>query len=104
MHEVEELNRAQEMRNDERSRQELRESQATIQELTSQIQELQDRMNLINDSREFIPICRIDWQWKIIPRSQSTGNRSKSWWNAEPRPKSATRTIEFALYIGKRVQ
>ena len=25
-------------------------------------------------------------QWKIIPRSRSTGNCSKSWWNAEPRP------------------
>ena len=23
--------------------------------------------------------------WKIIPRSQSTGKCSKSWWNAEPR-------------------
>ena len=25
-------------------------------------------------------------QWKIIPRSKSTGNCSESWWNAEPRP------------------
>ena len=41
------------MRVDEFSRQELRKSQATIQELTSQIQELQDRMNHMNDSREF---------------------------------------------------
>ena len=40
IHEVEELKRAQEMRIDEFSRQELRDSQATIHELTSQIQEL----------------------------------------------------------------
>ena len=39
IHEVEELKRAQEMRIDEFSRNELRESHATIQELTSQIQE-----------------------------------------------------------------
>ena len=39
VHEVEELKRAQEMRIDEFSRNELRESHATFQELTSQIQE-----------------------------------------------------------------
>ena len=50
---MEELKRAQEMRIDEFSRQELRECQATSHELTSQIQELQDRVNSMNDSREF---------------------------------------------------
>ena len=39
--------------NDDFSRQELRESQATIHDLTSQIQELQERVNVMNDSREF---------------------------------------------------
>ena len=53
IHEVGELKRAQEMRIDEFSRNELRESHATIQELTSQIQGLQERMNCMNDSREF---------------------------------------------------
>ena len=53
IHEVEELKRAQDIRIDEFSRHELRESHATIQELTSQIQELQERMNFMNDSREF---------------------------------------------------
>ena len=48
-----ELKRAQEMRIDEFSRNELRESHATIQELTSQIQGLQERMNCMSDSREF---------------------------------------------------
>ena len=41
------------MRIDEFSMQKLRESQATVHELTSPIQELQDRVNLMNDSREF---------------------------------------------------
>ena len=41
------------MRIDEFSRQELRKSQATVYEFTSQIQELQDRVNIIYDSREF---------------------------------------------------
>ena len=41
------------MRIDEFSRHELRESQATTQEFTSQIQELQKRMNYLNDSPEF---------------------------------------------------
>ena len=50
--EVEELKRAQEMRIDGFSRHELRESHATIQELTSQIQEVQERMNYLNESRE----------------------------------------------------
>ena len=40
-----ELKRAQEMRTDEFSRNELRERHATFQELTSQVQELQERMN-----------------------------------------------------------
>ena len=66
IHEVEELKRVQEMRTDEfsrnesreshatlHSRNESRESHATLQEVTSQIQELQDRMNYISDSREF---------------------------------------------------
>ena len=53
VHELEELKRAQELRIDELCRHELRESHATIQELTSQLQELQERMKCMNDSREF---------------------------------------------------
>ena len=64
IHEVEELKRAQEMQIDEFSRQELRESQATFHELTSQTQELQDRVTLTSDSREFQDVESS--QWKII--------------------------------------
>ena len=41
------------MRVDEFSFQKLRESHATIQKLTSQTQDLQERVNSMNDSREF---------------------------------------------------
>ena len=49
IHEAEELKRAQEMRIDEFSKNELRKSHATIQELASQIQELQERMILFHE-------------------------------------------------------
>ena len=45
--------RAQELRVDEFSVQQLRESHDTIQKLTSEIQELQERVNCMIDSREF---------------------------------------------------
>ena len=53
IHEVEDLKRVQEMRIDDFSRNALRESHASIQELTSQIQECKERMNYMNDSKEF---------------------------------------------------
>ena len=53
MHEMGEIKRAQELRVDEFSVQKLRESHDTIQRLTSQIQAVQERMNPVNDSREY---------------------------------------------------
>ena len=47
VHEMGEMKRAQELRVDEFSVQKLRESHDTIQRLTSQIQELQERVNCI---------------------------------------------------------
>ena len=41
------------MRIHEFTRNDLRKSRATLQELPSQIQEMQDRMNYMNNSREF---------------------------------------------------
>ena len=80
IHEVGEWKRAQEMRIDEFSRNELRESHATIQELTSQIQELQKkRVNCMNDSREcqdFESICsgklsHVPCQPAVVPSPRS---------------------------------
>ena len=48
MHEMGEMKRAQELRVDEFSVQKLRESHEDIQRLTSQVQELQERMNSLN--------------------------------------------------------
>ena len=48
-----ELKRAQELRVDEFSVQQLRESHDTMQRLASQIQESQERLNYVNDSGEF---------------------------------------------------
>ena len=53
LQEVEELKRAQELRTDEFSRKEFRESKFIVNELTAQIQELQDKVTFLNDSREF---------------------------------------------------
>ena len=51
--EMEELMRVQDWSMDEFFRQELRESQCAATQLTAQIQELQDKVNNMNDSREF---------------------------------------------------
>ena len=53
IHELGEMNRAQELRVDELSLQKLRESHDTMQRLTSQLQSMQEEMNSMNDSGEF---------------------------------------------------
>ena len=51
--EMEELKRVQELRIDEFSRRRLIENQDTINELTARIQELQNEVSCMNDSRDF---------------------------------------------------
>ena len=51
---MEELRRVQESRVDEPSRRRLIENQDTINELTARIQELQNEVNCLNDSREIL--------------------------------------------------
>ena len=53
LHEMEELKRVQGIRIDEFSRRRLIENQDTIHELTARIQELQNEVNCMNDSRDF---------------------------------------------------
>ena len=50
---MEELKRVQELRIDESSRRRLIENEDTINELTARIQELQNEVNCMNDSRDF---------------------------------------------------
>ena len=52
-HEMEELKRVQELRVDESSRRRLIENQDTINELTARIQELQNEVHWMSDSRDF---------------------------------------------------
>ena len=73
-----ELKRAQELRVDEFSIQKLRESHETIQRVTSQVQELQERMNYLNDSGEFQEVDRVEFLWNNFTRSQPTSRDSKS--------------------------
>ena len=53
LYDMEELKRVQELRVDESSRRRLIENQDTINELTARIQELQNEVNCMNDSRAF---------------------------------------------------
>ena len=53
MHVMGVMKRAQELRIDKFSAKKLKESHETIQWLTSQMQELQEQMNSVNDSVEF---------------------------------------------------
>ena len=86
IHEVEELNRAQELRIDEFSTEELRESQAAIHELASQFQELQERVNLMNDSGEFQDVAsacsgrfsHVPIQPTVVPSPRCMPSRDQS--------------------------
>ena len=53
LYEMEELKRVQELRVDESPRRRLIENQDTILEFTARIQELQNEVNCMNDSRDF---------------------------------------------------
>ena len=74
------------MRIDESSRNELRKSHATIQELTSQVQKLQERVNCMNDSREFQDlesICsgklsHVPSRPAVVPSPRSMSSRYQS--------------------------
>ena len=98
IHEVEELKRARNMRIDKFTRHEMRESHATVQERTSQVQELQGQRNI----------------WVILQGAESSCSGkfshypsppcscSKSLLYAKLWPKSAIWYMELAWYIGNR--
>ena len=107
MHEKGEMKRAQELQFHEFSLQKLRESHETIQRLTSEVQELQERMNYVNDSVDFQEVesncsgklAHVSSQPVRIPRPRSmlscdkrlpldTWNRSGSQENVFANPRS----------------
>ena len=85
MHEMGEMNRTKELRVDTFSLQKLRESHESIQRLTSQLQEMQERMNFVNDSSEFQEVesnhsgklSYVPSQPAMIPSSRSMLSRDK---------------------------
>ena len=85
IHEMGELKRGQELRVDEFSVQKLRGSHETTQRLTSQIQELQERVNYLNDSGEFQDIesnysgqfSHVPSQPAVVPSLRSVLSRDK---------------------------
>ena len=85
IHEMGELKRAQELRVDEFSVQKLRESPDSIQRLTSRVHELQERVNCMNDSREFQEteanysgkISHVPRQSAVVRSSQSIQSRDR---------------------------
>ena len=85
MHDMGEMKRAQELRVDEFSVQKVKESHETIEMLTSQMQQMQEQMNSVNDSGEFQEVesnCRGrlshgSSQIVMIPSSRSMLSRDK---------------------------
>ena len=84
VHWMGEMDRSQEF-----SVQKLSGSHETMQRLTSQMQEMQEQMNSMNDSGEFQK-SGIESQQEIVLRSQSTSSDSKFSFHAEPRQTLAT--------------
>ena len=84
-HEMGEMKRAQELRVDEFSVQQLRESHDTMQRLTSQVQSMQEQMNSMNDSGEFQEVesnhsgeLSYVSSRQVIPSSRSMLSRDKT--------------------------
>ena len=84
LHEMGEMKRAQELRVDEFSVQKLKECHETIQRLTSQMKEMQEQMNSMNDSGEFQDV-ESNFSERLSYVSQSTSCDSKFSFYAEPR-------------------
>ena len=85
MQETGEMKRAQEQRIDEVSVQKLRKNRETIPQLTSQLQQMQEQMNSINDSGDFQDVksnfcerlSHVSSQPVMIPSSRSLLSRDK---------------------------
>ena len=83
LNEMEELKRFQGSTFETIARRKLVEDRDTILQLIGKIQELQNEVNCMNDSRDFQD-AEISTQW-TFPRCQSTSvfpTSSSSWWNA----------------------
>ena len=93
---------------DEFSRRRLIEDRDTIHELTGKIQELQNDINYMNDSRDFQDAESVRTghshvaSQPVFPTSSSSWRNAKPFYrNAEPQ-KWAAKHLEHTWYIGKR--
>ena len=85
MHEMGEIKRAQEQRIDEVSVQKLRENHETIQQLTSQLLQIQEQLNSMDDSGDFQDVesnfcgrlSHVSSQPAMIPSSRALLSRDK---------------------------
>ena len=107
---MEELKKFQSSTFDTIARRRLVEDQDTILELTGKIQELQNEINCMNDSRDFqdAESVRSGYSYgtsqpvSFPPFRDPGGMMSRSFfWNAEPQRRAA-KHLEYAWYIGKR--
>ena len=99
---MEELKRVQELRIDEFSRRRLNENQDTINELTVRIQELQNEVNCMNDSRDSKDAesvrsgpSHVPTQPALFPSYRDPGGIAKP-------QQSAARYLGHAWYMEKR--
>ena len=109
LHEMEDLKRVQELRIDVFSRRKMIEDQDTILELTARIQELQNEVHCLNDSRDFQDaesvrsgLSHVPSQVALPPPCRDSWRDAKpSWETAEPQ-QSAARYFGYAWFFGKR--
>ena len=106
LNEMEELRRVHESRVDEFSRRRLIENLDTILELTSKIEELQNEVNFLNDSRDYKDAESVrsgqSHVTNVFPTSSRSWRNAKPFsGNAEPQ-RWAAKYLGHAWYIGKR--
>ena len=108
LNEMEELKRFQGSTFDTISRRKLVEDRDTILELTGNIQELQNEINCMNDSRDFKMLNQYAVDNPTLPVNLRFPTCPRSWRNAKPFSGSAepqqwaAKYLGHAWYIGKR--
>ena len=119
LHEMGEWKRVQELRVDEFSRRRLIDNQDTINELTARIQELQNEVNCVNDSRDFKDAesvrsgpSHVPSQPALLPPYRDPGgllsrnNQPPDIWNSQgiPGKRFCKSTSVFFVTLSRRIQ
>ena len=101
LNEMEELKRFQDSTFDTIARRRLVEDQDTILELTGKIQELQNEINCMNDSRDFQDAESVrSGHSHVTSQPVSFPTSSSSWWNAKPFYRNAEPQTWAAKHLG----